>query len=190
MFFTGDEDEEEDRKKMINAANGILDTFLRGAGFYGAIASTAKNVIFEAYDQYKSKRPDYREAALEAISLSPPIDRKLSNLLSASRTFTYKKQREKIFTEGVSLENPVFEASGKIVSATTNIPLDRVVSKMENISNATRDDISTWQSIALTLGWPDWVLGIDDKENEKIEQPRTQGLKKPKRKLKRTKYFK
>lgn len=190
MFFTGDEEEEEDRKKMINAANGILDTFLRGAGFYGAIASTAKNVIFEAYDQYKSKRPDYREAALEAISLSPPIDRKLSNLLSASRTFTYKKQREKIFTEGVSLENPIFEASGKIVSATTNIPLDRVVSKMENISNATRDDISTWQSIALTLGWPDWVLGIDDKENEKIEQPRTQGLKKPKRKLKRTKYFK
>jgi hypothetical protein len=169
MIFDGEDDEEEDMKKYAFTFNSMADGFLRGLGFGGAIAATTKNMVLEAIDQSKG-RGNYDEVVWEALKLSPPLASKISKARAVGRTFGWKQEREKVFTEGFSLDNPAFEAVGKAVSATTNIPLDRVVRKLDNISYPMRHDIEFWQAAALYLGWGQWELGLKDVEKRKKEK--------------------
>ena len=169
MIFDGEDDEEEDMKKYAFTFNSMADGFLRGLGFGGAIAATTKNMVLEAIDQAKG-RGNYDEVVWEALKLSPPLGSKISKARAVGRTFGWKQEREKVFTEGFSLDNPAFEAVGKAVSATTNIPLDRVVRKLDNITYPMRHDVEFWQAAALYLGWGQWELGLKDVEKRKKEK--------------------
>lgn len=169
MIFDGEDDEEEDMKKYAFTFNSMADGFLRGLGFGGAIAATTKNMVLEAIDQSKG-RGNYDEVVWEALKLSPPLGSKIAKARAVGRTFGWKQEREKVFTEGFSLDNPAFEAAGKAVSATTNIPLDRVVRKLDNISYPMRHDVEFWQAAALYLGWGQWELGLKDVEKRKKEK--------------------
>ena len=71
LAFDDEEDDEKKKDKYFNVANGMADSLLRGLGFGGAAVATGKNVVLEIIDQYESKRPDYKEAALKSLSLSP-----------------------------------------------------------------------------------------------------------------------
>ena len=142
-----DEDEEELNDKQLRVANSMLDSILRGVGIYGAIAATAKNVVLEIDRQSKKDRPDYTVAAQRSLSVSPPIDSKMRKLMSAARAFSYKTTREKMV--GYGLDNPAYYAVGQIVSATTNVPLDRAIRKADNIRVAMDNDTKYWQSVAL-----------------------------------------
>jgi len=170
MIFDGEDDEEEDMNKYGFAFNSMADGFLRGLGFGGAVVATSKNMVLEAIDQAKG-RGNYDEVVWEALKLSPPLGSKISKARAVGRTFGWKQEREKVFTEGFSLDNPAFEAVGKAVSATTNIPLDRVVRKLDNITYPVRHETEFWQTIALYLGWGQWELGLKDvKKREKEKQ--------------------
>ena len=170
MIFDGEDEEEEDMDKYGFAFNSMADGFLRGLGFGGAVVATSKNMVLEAIDQAKG-RGDYDEVVWEALKLSPPLGSKISKARAVGRTFGWKQEREKVFTEGFSLDNPAFEAVGKAVSATTNIPLDRVVRKLDNITYPVRHDVEFWQAAALYLGWGQWELGLKDvKKHEKQKQ--------------------
>ena len=92
---------------------------------------------------------------------------KFNKLASAYRTYTYKQEREKVRTKGLSIENPAFMATGRVVSAMTNIPLDRVIQKAENLSLAFNEETETWQSIGLLAGWNKWSLGMVEKTKPK-----------------------
>jgi len=136
----------------------MLDSILRGVGVYGAIASTLKNIIIEIKTQAEKDRPDFTVAAQRALSISPPIDSKMRKLMGAGRAFSYKTTREKMV--GFGLDNPAFYASGQIVSALTNVPLDRAIRKADNLRVAVDNDTKYWQSIALLLGYSQWDLGL------------------------------
>jgi len=177
-----DEEEPEKKEKYFRVANSSADTFLRGMGVYGAAASTVKNVILEIIDQAKSNRPDYTKAAIAATSISPPINSKLRKLISAGNTFKYKQSREKVFNEGLSLENPAFLAAGKVISAGTNIPADRIVTKLDHIKTAMEPETELWQAIALSLGWGEWELGMIEKQTKKSKTPLRKNIKTIKRK--------
>jgi len=166
LLFSDEEDEKE-KERYFRVGNSMLDTFLRGAGIYGAVASTAKNVIMEIIDQAKSSRPDYTQAAIAATTISPPVNSKLRKLISAGKTFTYKQSKEKVFTEGFSLENPAFLAGGQVISAVANIPVDRIVQKADHIYTAMKPETELWQSIALSLGWSEWDLNMIEKQTKK-----------------------
>ena len=166
-------------KRYYRIANSTADSILRGIGFAGAAVATGKNMVLETIRQYKSGRPNYEKVALEALSLSPPIDSKISKLQSAGRTFTYRQSREKIRTEGISLDNPAFEAVGQIIAATTNLPADRVIRKLDNLSTPVRQDVETWQAISLALGYSKWDVGLIDSQAKK-PKTKTSGLKKKK----------
>ena len=153
-----DEDEEEIDKKEISIANTMLDSILRGAGIYGAIASTGKNIIMEIDKQSKKGRPDFTQAAIKSLDLSPPLSSKVRKLTSAGRAFSYSNVRDKMV--GYGLDNPAFYAGGQVVSAVTNVPLDRVIKKADNIRVAVDNDTKLWQSIALSLGYSQWSLGL------------------------------
>ena len=160
-----DDDKEELNDKQLRVANSMLDSILRGVGIYGAIASTLKNVVVEVKRQAEKDRPDFTVAAQRALSISPPIDSKMRKLMSAGRAFSYKTTREKM--KGFGLDNPAYYAVGQIVSATTNVPLDRAIRKADNIRVAMDNDTKYWQSIALLLGYSQWDVGMVETSKDK-----------------------
>ena len=160
LFAAMFEDEEEEvvDNREIRIANSMLDSILRGVGIYGAIASTGKNIIMEIDKQSKKGRPDFTQAAIRSLDLSPPLSSKIRKLMSAGRAFSYSNVRDKM--TGYGLDNPAFYAGGQIVSAVTNIPLDRAIKKADNLRVAVDNDTKLWQSIALGLGYSQWDLGL------------------------------
>jgi hypothetical protein len=160
-----DEEEEAISNKQTMVANSMLDTLLRGMGIGGAVVSTVKNIGLEIDKQSKKPRPDYTQAAIRSIDLSPPLSSKLRKLMSAGRAFSYKNVRDQM--QGFSLENPALYAGGQVVSAVTNVPLDRVIKKADNIRLAMDNDTKLWQKVALSLGYSTWDVGIVQKEKSK-----------------------
>ena len=54
----------------------------------------------------------------------------------------------------------------KVITATTNLPLDRVYSKIDNISAAMQEDLDVWERLAMLGGWPEWQIKPDDKKQD------------------------
>ena len=160
-----DDDEDALEEKELRVANSMLDSILRGVGIYGAIASTLKNIMLEIKSQADKDRPDFTVAAQRALSISPPIDSKMRKLMSAARAFSYKTTREKM--TGYGLDNPAYYAAGQIVSAATNVPLDRAIRKADNLRVAVDNDTKYWQSIALALGYSQWDVGLVETSKDK-----------------------
>ena len=160
LGFGDDDDEKEEAKskKYLNVANGMLDSLLRGLGIGGAAVSVAKNFLMDIYERSGRDRPEYVDSVWEVTRFSPPIYSKLSKLKQAGWQFDSKKRRELIYEKGFSLDNPAYEAAAKVVSATTNVPLDRVMYKIKNIEGALDEDNEIWQRIAMMGGWPKWQL--------------------------------
>ena len=68
------------------------------------------------------------------------------------------------------MNNPAYESGAKVITAVTNVPLDRVISKTNNLISAFDSDTEAWMSVAMILGWPEWQLqdkGDDNKKNKK-----------------------
>ena len=166
-LFSYDDEDEKDKESLLRVVNGILDGHLRGVGLPGATLATLKNMGLEIYDMEQTGRRNPYKVGVEFLSISPPISSKVGKLISAGRTYTYKQEREKVRTKGLSIENPAFMATGRVASAMTNIPLDRVVQKAENLSLAFNEETETWQSIGLLAGWNKWSLGMVEKAKPK-----------------------
>ncbi len=155
----GDDDLDEiEKRKIINTANGMLDSFLRGLGFAGVTVQVLKNLGIDIYDRSQKSRPEYSDAWMKLLEFSPAIKTKLSKLKSAAYPFDSKKRRAEVFNKGFSLDNPAYESAAKIISATTNIPIDRLYNKINNISAALEEDTEAWQSVAMILGWSEWQI--------------------------------
>jgi len=58
-------------------------------------------------------------------------------------------------------------AMANVISATTNIPVDRALRKSQNIQGALNEDYDTWERIAMAAGWQDWELGIKQEDKPK-----------------------
>ena len=166
LFAMSFDDEEEKEETYTSIANGIADTLLRGSGVYGAAAATLKNIVMEAIKQAKSDRPDYTKAALKITTLSPPVDTKIRRLMSAGRAFTYKQSLEDMREMGWDVDNPAALAVGQVASALGNVPLDRLILKLQNLKNASNSEYETYQRIFMALGWQDWELGIEDDDSK------------------------
>lgn len=166
-----DEEEEKESDKYVRGANSMLDSFLRGIGFAGAAVSVGKNIALKIIEQSEKKSPKYEDAALKLLDISPPISSKVSKLRGAGRIFSWNKKE--IREKGLSYDNPANEAIGKIISATTNIPVDRAIQKADNIQNALAEETDTWQRIALLAGWKDWELGMQEKKKKKSKGTRS-----------------
>ena len=169
------EDEEEDETKIIDTANSMIDSLLRGIGVGGAIVSTTKNAVLRIIKESQKENPKYDAASLELLKISPPISSKITKIRAAGRSFSWDKKEMK--EKGFSLDNPAYLAMANIISATTNVPLDRVIKKINNVMSANRDDLDYTQKIALLAGWSEWQLGIDEAKEE-VESTKKRGEKK------------
>ena len=162
VFALGFGDEEEDdkqkSKRAIGVANGMADSLLRGLGIGGATVSVVKNFLLDIYERSGRKRPEYVDSIYKLLQFSPPISSKISRLRAAAWSFDSKKRRQEMLDKGFSLDNPAYMAGAKVVSATSNVPLDRVLLKLDNLSGAMDENNDLWQRIALASGWPEWQL--------------------------------
>ena len=179
--FGDDELSDKDEKRLVKTANGMLDSSLRGLGMAGVTVQVLKNLGIDIYDRSKKDRPEYTDSYKKLLEFSPAIKSKLGKFQSAAYPFDSKKRRAEVFDKGFSLDNPAYESMAKVITATTNVPLDRLFSKVNNLKAAASEDAEAWQSIAMVLGWPEWQI----KSDKKITVPlRPQTEKQSKRKSK------
>ena len=169
----GDEEPEDEKKqeKYVSIANGMADSLLRGTGIAGSVISVGKNAVIRIISESEKKRPKYEKVGYELTKISPPVSAKLSRINDAARAYEWNK--EDMMTKGFSLDNPAFLAGGNVVSALTNIPLDRVVKKVNNVTKATESDLELWERVALFAGWQDWELGIKEEKKPKKRKRKT-----------------
>ena len=174
-----DEEEEKEKQKYYRVANSMADTILRGTGFYGAVASTIKNVGLEFIKQDKKGwKADHTYTLIQALGISPPVSTKARKAYDATQTWKY--QKKEIMENGFGLDNPGYEAVANLTTAATNIPIDRVIRDVNNAKAVLDNNNAAWQRIAIAFGWNTWNVGVgvDDikKEKEKKKKKNTTGI--------------
>ena len=180
LFALGFDDEEDEKKKekYSSIANGMVDSVLRGTGVGGAAVMTAKNIAVDVAKRAKRSRPNFQDSAWKLLDISPPLDSKVSKLRSAG--YVIGKEKDEILDKGLSLDNPANMAIAQTISATTNVPLDRVLRLYDNTKAAVAEDTEAWQRVALLLGWSTWELGIGDDDKKLTNKGIKSGIKKGK----------
>lgn len=204
-FGDDDEDKEKSDKekklddKLFDVADGVIDTILRGIGFVGGIIATVKNMAKKYLDERDKKfKADYAKVVLEAANLSPPIGSKLRKLYSGLQQTKFDKDLiEKrgwdVMQDGRVKLSPSYGVTGKVVEAFTNVPMDRLVTKVNNASEAMNSQNTAMQRIMVGLGWSPYSAGIEDsagdkkiKEEAKAKR-KIEGIEKAKETRERTK---
>jgi len=170
-FDDEDEDDKKKEEKYLRIANGMTDGFLRGLGFAGAAVATGKNVILKLIDE--SDKAEYKQEygkalGLEILGISPPVQSKVKKLVKAGDQSKYAKKA--FGKDGFKFNDELYLPPANVISAFTNIPLDRVVKKTDNLVSMTQADLAAWERAALLFGWSDWELGIDKKTKQPIEE--------------------
>ena len=154
-------DEDPDNQKQImdkesGVLNGMLDSQLRGLGDGGSAVSTVKTVIFEICEQHMKRRTKCEAAAWEFLDFSPPISSKVTKVRSALRSLDYDLDDMK--SKGCHIDNPAYLAGGQVLSAVGNFPVDRLHRKIQNVRDASDEEIEMWSKGALLSGRSKWKL--------------------------------
>lgn len=201
----GDDDEDKDKKekkledKALDVADGVLDTILRGTGFMGGIIATVKNMAKKYLDEKDKKfKADYTKVVLEGANLSPPIGSKLRKLYSGLQQTKFDKDLIEargfdVMQDGRVNLGPSYGVTGKVVEAATNVPMDRLVTKVNNASEAMNSQNTAMQRIMVGLGWSPYSAGIEDSDvdkkirSEAKAKRKVEGIEKAKETRERTK---
>jgi hypothetical protein len=178
-FGDDDEDKEKPEKekklneKLFDVADGVIDTILRGTGFMGGIVATVKNMAKKYLDERDKKfKADYAKVVLEGANLSPPIGSKLRKLYSGLQQTKFDKDLIEargwdVMQDGRVNIGPMYGVTGKVVEAFTNVPMDRLVTKVNNASEAMNSQNTAMQRIMVGLGWSPYSAGIEDSPGDK-----------------------
>lgn len=181
MAFDDEEPTDKEKKdKYVDIVNSMADSLLRGTGVAGGVLSVTKNAIIRIIEESQKKNPNYEKVGADLQRIAPPISSKLSKINQAARSFKWDK--DQMINGGWGLDNPAYLAVGNVVSATTNIPMDRGVKKINNLIKASDSELETWERLALLGGWQDWELGIEDEKQKKKKSKATRTRKPKKRK--------
>jgi hypothetical protein len=191
-MLIGTDDEEEDINKYERTINSMIDSLLGGTGLGGVAVVTLKNTIQEFLKQEdKDWNADHAYTILRFFGLSPTVGSKGRKLYGAIQEWRFNKDVIKEM-DMLDIDNPIYSIIGNIISAITNLPLDRVVKKVDNIDAALTEDLSALQRLALLMGWNTWDLDVDDsdivavedeiKEKKKIETEKKKKIKKEEKK--------
>ena len=164
--FGDDDDDEEksaakkkqDDKKIARVANGMIDSQLKGLGIAGMGMVAAKNSLMKIYEESGKNRSEYEKAAIEALSFSPAISSKYRKIVGGLKSFSWNMKEIK--EKGFSLDNPAYLAGAQIITATTNIPIDRVIKKANNIRGIMSEQSQMWQKVSMALGWSSYDVGL------------------------------
>ena len=189
-----DDDEEDERwlKKKERMIHGSIDSVLRGTGVWGAAIATLKNMAIKWHEQRgKGWNKDESAVLMEMLNVSPPLGIKARKLVNAEKTLNYNK---KVIDEmeTFDIDNPQWSATTNYIEATTNIPLNRLYNKTQNVRESLNNQHTALERALMFSGWSKWNLGIGDSEKikeikEKIKEDKKKKKKKTKTKSKKKK---
>ena len=168
LLLGGDDENEKEKesknKKTMYAVNNVVDGILRGMGYAGAVVSALKNLGMEYYDQ-KQKRDEgktVRDSSLRLIqkglTISPPVSKKIGDIIEGQKFETWRQYKNDPFYQAFAYAN--------YVSGLTNLPIDRLFKKVENLRAASQDSTEAWQSVFLSLGWSPYNVGVQFPERQ------------------------
>jgi hypothetical protein len=179
LAFDDEEDENSIAKKKedkaIDIGNSVLDSILRGTGFGGAIVATLKNIAKKYLDEKDKKfKADYAKVVLEAVNISPPIGSKASKLYSAFQSTKFDKdvidkRGWDVMQDGRVHLSPSYSIAGKMAEVGLNLPMNRLVTKINNVSEAINSQNKAWQRVMVGLGYTPYSIGIKNPGDEKIK---------------------
>tara|TARA_R110002020_G_scaffold371159_3_gene582757 strand:+ start:9513 stop:18854 length:9342 start_codon:yes stop_codon:yes gene_type:complete len=152
------DEEGDDDDKGARTFNGMADSLLSGLGFQGKAAIALKNSLMTIARENGKDSPEFKKAINDLFDFSPPVDSKIRKLTSAANTFSW--ERDRMQNQGFNLNNPAYLATAQVVSATTNIPADRALQKINNIRAIASNSSDNWQKVAMALGWSTWDVGL------------------------------
>jgi hypothetical protein len=196
-----DDDEEVDKDKgkakkktlndrLIDVADGVLDTVLRGTGFAGGVVSVLKNMTKKYLDEKdKDFKADYAKVVLEGANISPPIGSKLRKVYTGLQQTKFERDLIKergwsIMQDGRVHLGPMYGVTGKLAEATTNLPIDRLVNKIENISQAMNSENQAWQRVAVGVGFTPYSVGIEESKGDVEIRAKAKEIRKEEGKIK------
>ena len=169
-MFDDDEDDEQFLKKKERIINGSIDSVLRGAGVWGAVVATLKNMAIKRLDKKDQKRSsNIYDVLAEGLQVSPPLGIKARKLLQAERDLIWKKKTiEEMDT--FDIENPMWSAYTSYIEGLGNIPVNRLYNKTLNVRESLNNQNSAMERILMFSGWSKWNLGIEDVSKSKGKQ--------------------
>jgi len=172
MMFGDDEDDENKLfiKKKERLINGSIDSVLRGSGVLGGVIATLKNVaIAFARQRDVDYNPDESAVLMEALNLSPVVGIKARKITNAEKTLNYNK---KVIDEmnTFDIDNPQWSAVTNYVEAATNLPLNRLYNKTQNVRQGFNSDHANWERTLLFLGWSQYNLNLTNEKMDKIKE--------------------
>ena len=168
MMFDDDEEDVNNLflKKQERLINGSIDSVLRGTGIIGAVIATLKNTAI-AFARQRDVRynPDESAVVVEALNFSPVIGIKARKIVNAEKTLNYNK---KVIDEmdDFDIDNPQWSAVTNYVEGFTNLPLNRLYNKTQNVRQGFNNEHEAWERVLMFLGWSQYNLNL---ENTKIE---------------------
>ncbi len=177
--------------KYDRITNGMIDTILRGSGITGAVISTIKNVYLKfrseqmkltkkekaaelgiSVEQYLKENPEARgqydkmAPLMEALQISPQIGSKWRKFSKGQNTYVYDRLAIDEMSK-FNTKNPLWLATAPVVEGVTNVPLNRIISKINNLKEAANGQNEPWQRVAVGAGWSPWDVGIDTSKEAK-----------------------
>ena len=165
-------------KRVDRLGKSVFQGILTGSGLPGKVATTLYNTVDKAIEQYDKgyQGKDFFPILNQALSISPTLGSKASRLGRNWNSLIYtdftKKGREIRNTYNTfDPRNPNAKAYLSMFGTLTNIPLDRIATKMENIQGVLDDQASGWEKVAMTLGTPKYQLQTKE-QNEADRQTR------------------
>ena len=138
------DDEEENEEKVQTALFRYLDSYHNAFGGIGIGLSAVANSIKKYSD-----KGDAVEAATAALNVAPPLSIKLNSVKNAF----YSHQRG----------DNIRAATNAL--AVTNLPLERLIRKTENLQAFAESETSVINRLMLLAGWSPYSLGVDSKED-------------------------
>ena len=146
---------EDDEEKVKDGLNSMSSTILRGMGLYGAAIDAAKNVIVQAIKEEGKANPDHVNSVLKATSISPPLNRKIQDLLSIGRAHKYDADDKYLTT------------ATRATAFATNLPADWVQKKYDATMALWDDQYTAWQKALMLAGWSKW--NFKDSEGDNLD---------------------
>ena len=171
-------------ERLIGVADGVLDTILRGTGFLGGIVSVLKNMVNKYLDEKdKNFKADYAKVMLEGANISPPIGSKLRKVYTGLQQTKFEKDLIAERGWGITQDGrvhlgPMYGVTGKFVEAGTNFPMDRLVNKIENVSQAMNSQNKAWQRVAVGVGFTPYSVGIEDTKGDEEIRSKAKAIRK------------
>ena len=152
-------------KRLDRIGTSTFQGIITGSGLPGKAAVTGYNTVREMFKQYDKgyAGKDFFPILNKALSISPTLGSKVSrmgrnwNSLIFS-DFTKRGREVKNLYGPLDPQDPNNKAYLSMFGTATNIPLDRIIQKMDNIQGVLNQNNENWEKVAMFFGAPKWSL--------------------------------